>query len=94
VVGLHPRASRRARRFAAPALVFNLHDQFERLRADGRYETLRRTILARDLAFSGSLNPMLARFGEVSEARQYSGRAVEPGWSCPFHRGEGLARAA
>ena len=37
VVGLHPNASRKARRFEAPALVFNLHDQFEQLRADGRY---------------------------------------------------------
>ena len=33
IVGLHPKASRPARRFERPALVFNLHDQFERLRA-------------------------------------------------------------
>lgn len=32
VVGLHPAASRPARRFERPALVFNLHDQFEQLR--------------------------------------------------------------
>ena len=25
-------------------------------------------------------------FGETSEARQYSGRATEPEWQCPFHR--------
>ena len=86
VVGLHPRASRTARRFEAPAMVFNLHDQFERLRADGAYEKLRGTILARDKVQSGSLNPMLARHGELSEARQYSGRAVDAGWACPFHR--------
>ena len=36
VVGLHPRASRPARRFERPAMVFNLHDQFEQLRASGR----------------------------------------------------------
>ncbi|MEL0210917.1 MAG: guanitoxin biosynthesis heme-dependent pre-guanitoxin N-hydroxylase GntA, partial [Novosphingobium sp.] len=30
VVGLHPNASRPARRFDRPTLVFNLHDQFER----------------------------------------------------------------
>ena len=41
VVGLHPQASRPARRFLKPALVFNLHDQFERLRAEGRYERMR-----------------------------------------------------
>lgn len=84
VVGLHPHASRPARRFDSPAMVFNLHDQFERLRAENRYETLRTSIIQRDVAVAGSPNPMLARHGESSEARQYSGRAVEPDWRCPF----------
>lgn len=85
VVGLHPKASRPARRFERPALVFNLHDQFERLRQDGRYEPLRSKIIQRDVAVSGSANPMLARHGEASEARQYSGRAVGDDWIAPFH---------
>lgn len=85
VVGLHPRASRKARRFVAPTMIFNLHDQFERLRAEGRYDRMRTTILDRDMRYSGSLNPMLARHGEDSEARQYSGRAVGKDWGCPFH---------
>lgn len=84
VVGLHPTASRPARRFAAPALVFNLHDQFEQLRAQQRYEPLRAKILERDLALAGSVNPMLARHGQISSARQYSGRAVDESWACPF----------
>lgn len=84
VVGLHPRASRPARRFERPVLVFNLHDQFERLREAGRYEPLRDKILERDVAVAGSINPMLSRHGETSEARQYSGRAVDPGWAAPF----------
>ena len=84
VVGLHPKASRPARRFAYPALVFNLHDQFEQLRAQGRYDRLRETIIDRDVKLAGSPNPMLAPHGSVSAARQYSGRAVEPGWTCPF----------
>lgn len=84
VVGLHPNASRAARRFPRPTLVFNLHDQFERLRAEGRYERMRERILARDLALAGSVNPMLARHGEASEARQYSGRLVGEDWECPF----------
>lgn len=86
VVGLHPRASRPARRFEVPVMVFNLHAQFERLRADGRYETMRETILARDVKVAGSVNPMLARHGESSEARQYSGRVVDEEWRCPFAR--------
>ena len=84
VVGLHPQASRPARRFSSPALVFNLHAQFEQLREAGRYEKLRSSILQRDETLAGSLNPMLARHGEVSEARQYSGRAVSEEWRCPF----------
>jgi len=84
VVGMHPNASRPARRFDVPVLVFNLHDQFERLRADGRYEKLRETILKRDEKIAGSINPMLARHGEASEARQYSGRIVSDDWECPW----------
>lgn len=84
VVGLHPNASRPARRLEHPTLVFNLHDQFERLRAEGKYETMREKILARDEVLAGSRNPMLARHGEVSEARQYSGRMVGEDWECPF----------
>ena len=84
VVGLHPRASRPARRFERPAMVFNLHDQFERLRAAGRYDKLSGAILSRDVALAGSVNPMLASHGTISAARQYSGRAVEDGWRCPF----------
>ena len=85
IVGLHPRASRPARRFDRPTLVFNLHDQFERLRAEGKYETMREKILVRDEALAGSRNPMLARHGAASEARQYSGRVVDDRWACPFH---------
>ncbi len=84
VVGLHPRASRLARRFQCPVIVFNLHSQFVQLRADGRYEKLSSTIIARDIMFSGSSNPVLANYGERSEARQYSGRRVEEDWVCPF----------
>ncbi len=86
VIGLHPAASRPARRFSTPALVFNPHDQFEHLRRADRYQRLSRQILARDRALAGSDNPMLARFGATSEARQYSGRVVGADWTCPFSR--------
>ena len=87
IVGLHPASSRLARRFRWPALVFNPHAQFDRLRADGRFDSLRAAVREREIALQGSLNPNLADFGERSEARQYSGRAVEDQWRCPFHRG-------
>lgn len=87
IVGLHPAASRPARRCDRPALVFNPHDQFERLRGLGYFPALRSLIRKRDREFSGSPNPMLEDFGEGSEARQYSGRTVGREWKCPFHRG-------
>lgn len=85
IVGLHPQSSRPARRFARPAMIFNLHDQFETLRAQGKYETMREKIMVRDETIAGSRNPMLSRHGDSSEARQYSGRVVDEAWRCPFN---------
>lgn len=84
VVGLHPGASRPARRAPCPVLVFNPHEQFERLRVAGSYRRMRDTIRRRDLVVNGSVNPMMSDHGEVSEARQYSGREVGRGWRPPF----------
>lgn len=88
-VGLHPRASRRARRAPSPVIVFNPHAQFAALREADRYERMREVILDRDTQFDGTPNPMIARHGEVSEARQYSGRAVGRDWVCPYAPAEG-----
>lgn len=84
VIGLHPGASRAARRLAHPAMVFNLHAQFEYLREQGRYDRLREAIIERDVELNGSANPMLAVHGQSSEALQYSGRHIEGDWECPF----------
>lgn len=84
VIGLHAGASRLARRFESPVLVFNSHRQFDRLRADGRYAKMQAATRARDLELQGSLNPNLADFGTAAETRQYSGRAVEVEWRCPL----------
>jgi FPC/CPF motif-containing protein YcgG len=84
VVGLHDHSSRLARRFSYPTLVFNLHDQFEKLREGQIYDRLHAKIIARDTALQGEPNPMLAKHGEAPAARQYSGRAVGEAWSCPF----------
>jgi len=84
VVGMHPRASRLARRAPHTTVVFNLHEQFERLRTTGKYDAMQHAIRRRDQALQGSINPVLASFGESSEARQYSGRAVPADWRCPF----------
>lgn len=84
VVGLHPNASRLARRAPWPILTFNLHAQFAQLKESERYGRMRDTIRHRDLELQGSVNPMVADHGTVSEARQYSGRAVPDSWQAPL----------
>ena len=85
IVGMHPNSSRKARQSPFPAIAFNLHWQFEKLREMGAFNTVRDKIRERDSALQGNINPMLKDFGESSEARQYSGRKVEEEWKCPFH---------
>lgn len=84
IVGLHAAASRAARRFAWPTLVFNPHQQFQQLKASGHYARFQQVIRAGERSLQGDVNPMLADFGDRSEAAQYSGRHVEPDWQCPF----------
>lgn len=84
VVGLHPGSGRAARQFQYPTLVFNPHAQFEQIRTNGRYDNLRDTIRTRDVAYSGSVNPMLQNFGTASEVYQYTGKVYDNAWQCPF----------
>lgn len=84
-VGMHPNSSRKARQSPLPSIAFNLHVQFEKLREMGAYGKVKERIRARDTELQGSINPMLEDFGEDSEAKQYSGRAVDEEWKCPFH---------
>ena len=84
IVGLHAAASRAARRFAWPTLVFNPHRQFDALKASGQYARFQQVIRTGERALQGDVNPMLADFGDRSEAAQYSGRQVEADWRCPF----------
>jgi FPC/CPF motif-containing protein YcgG len=85
IVGLHGASSRWTRRFAWPTLVFNPHDQFDELREDGRMPRWQEVIRERDSALQGSPNPNLSDFGQLPEARQYSGRRNPADWQCPFH---------
>ena len=84
IIGLHPSSSRQSRRFKYPTLVFNPHDQFEQLRQTTKYEMMKNVVRKRDIALSGSVNPMLEDFGKASEAFQYSGRKYDDTWQCPL----------
>jgi uncharacterized protein len=84
IIGLHPASSRRSRQFKYPAMVFNPHAQFDALRKTNRFEKMKNIVRQRDILYSGSINPMLADFGEASEAYQYSGRQHDGEWTCPL----------
>lgn len=84
VVGLHPHASRLARRAPWPVLTFNFHAQFEELKKTERFAHMRDTIRGRDIELQGSANPMVADHGHSSEAKQYSGRVVPDTWQAPL----------
>ncbi len=90
IIGLHPASSRSSRQFSYPTLVFNPHAQFEEMRKIGSYAKMKSIVRKRDIAYSGSVNPMLKDFGEYSEVYQYSGRQYDKQWQCPLrinHRG-------
>ena len=84
IIGLNPSSNRKARQFKYPTIVFNPHAQFEQLRESNKYENIKHAVRKRDIAFSGSVNPMLADFGNVSEVFQYSGRNYDESWECPL----------
>lgn len=85
IIGLYPSAKRKSRRFERPALVFNLHEQFELLRQQGKFDQLRDHIREKDEVYCGSKNTLLQNHGEQSEAFQYSGKQQPNNWHCPFH---------
>lgn len=84
VIGMHPGSGRKARQYPYPVLVFNPHAQFERLRQEEHFTRMQNIVRKRELAYSGSVNPMLTDFGEVPEVFQYSGRVYDRDWQCPL----------
>ena len=86
IVGLHASSSRKARQFKYPALIFNPHAEFEKLRAANRFTKMREVVRKRDVAYSGSVNPMLNDFNTASEVYQYSGKKYNSDWICPLSK--------
>jgi FPC/CPF motif-containing protein YcgG len=84
IIGLHPGSSREARRFAYPTLVFNPHAEFEKLRAADCYGKMKDIVRRKDMAATGSINPMLTDFGDASDVYQYSGKRYGADWQCPL----------
>ena len=86
VVGLHAASSRMARRFAWPTLMFNPHDQFDRLRETGRYPRFQQVIRdgrALTARRHQSHARRLRRAVRSVAVLGTPGRATS--WRCPFH---------
>jgi uncharacterized protein len=79
VVGLHPAASRWARRFGWPTLVFNALTHDALLRSRGQYERMQGTIRRRDARLQGAVNPAV----DLPQVAQFAGRSVGNDWQCP-----------
>lgn len=85
IIGMHSASPRKARGFKFPSLIFNPHAQFEKLRENHQYTKMQHIVRSRDKEYSGSVNPMLADFGEISEVFQYSGKLYSKEWECPLN---------
>ncbi|MCS4592682.1 YqcI/YcgG family protein [Brevibacterium sediminis] len=79
VVGMHPLASRPARQFAVPTLVFNALSHVAPLVPNGRFERMKTQIRKRDARLSGYENPS----SELPRRAQFSGRQNDPEWTPP-----------
>jgi uncharacterized protein len=80
VVGMHPGASRKARKFPFNSMVINLFEQFETLKG---YQELIDQIRVRDIKYSGSINPMSLKHGDEFEEIQFSGKLNPDDWKIP-----------
>ncbi len=89
VVGMHPGASRLARRFGFTVLVFNPESQIRNLKENHKLARFSEVVRTRDTLFQGTLNPSLPLDGSTTggEAQVYSGKAHPAGtvFRCPFH---------
>lgn len=89
IIMLHPESPRSARRCEVPVLIFNRHDQFEKLRARGVFDKIKSMIRKKDRSLQGAHNPMLDDYGTSSEIWQYSGAVYDRGLTpaqCPFKK--------
>jgi uncharacterized protein len=85
VVTLYPGASRYARRFAWPTLIFNPVEQDRaNFPDDESFLRFQNRIRARDAALQGDVNPSLPPTLDDPQAPGFSGAPVGGSWRCPL----------
>jgi uncharacterized protein len=85
VVALYPGASRYARRFAWPTLVFNPPEQDRaNFPDDESFLRFQNHIRDRDERLQGSVNPALPPTLDDPQAPGFSGAPVDESWRCPL----------
>lgn len=71
------------RRFAYTALIFNPHDQFNKLKESGKFVSFQKSVDIKDHRLQGSNNESLTDFGEQSEWPQYD--SIDGSSGCPIN---------
>ncbi|MGI5149666.1 guanitoxin biosynthesis heme-dependent pre-guanitoxin N-hydroxylase GntA [Plantactinospora sp. CA-294935] len=93
VVTLYPGASRYARRFAWPTLIFNPPEQDRaKFPSDEEFLRFQDKIRERDARLQGSVNPSLPDTLDDPQAPGFSGAPVGPNWDCPLRIRDGASR--
>lgn len=72
VIGCHPNADRPERRSPVTAIVFTRHADFQHLRKTNVFYHFCTYIREKTRRVFGSVSPLLAHYGERSEAEQYA----------------------
>lgn len=97
VVTLYPGASRYARRFAWPTLIFNPPEQDRaNFPTDEEFLRFQNRIRDRDARLQGTVNPSLPPTLDDPQATGFSGAPIDASWTCPlrvkpageYHQGE------
>jgi uncharacterized protein len=85
MLALYPGATRYARRFAWPTLVFNPLEQDTAAFADEQdFARFQHIIRERDARLQGHVNPSLPATREQSQAPGFSGAPIPDSWRCPL----------
>ncbi|MGN9846588.1 guanitoxin biosynthesis heme-dependent pre-guanitoxin N-hydroxylase GntA [Nonomuraea sp. H19] len=85
VVTLYPGASRYARRFAWPTLIFNPPEQDRaKFPSDEEFLAFQDRIRLRDSRLQGSVNSSLPPTLDDPQAPGFSGAPIGPDWRCPL----------
>lgn len=89
VTGMGPVIPRLSRRFIAPVMVFNAHENFTALKENGIFDKIKPKIRAGDMMLEQNGHYVNSGVAEGRESAQYCGNPKDrKEFKCPFHKAE------